>query len=378
MKKAIAILLSVMMLGMLSSVPVMAAETSYADVPEGSWFSEAVNYTTENGLFSGTGENQFNPNGVMTRGMFVTALGRMDGVSADNEKESTFSDVKPGAYYTPYVLWASENGIVNGMGDGTFEPNTNITREQMCTIFVRFLKEYKKYDLSEYEGSSAVFADADEISSWAASEVSIAQKMGLVEGSEQNGVIRFSPKDPVTRAAAATIVMRLDKTLEAGTLPEQPGEEQPGEENPGTGTPGTGGGGGTGTPGTDPGKPNPPEYTEEQIQEEREIAGYLSTMCSNYDKFYSSAIEGKGVVEQGMKLLIDCMEDALAARANGTFISSDYVQSTYAEEITEFKEIYGSLTQYQKTQMQNIVLLLEQRENIYTVLDYFGVAAADL
>lgn len=373
MKKTISVFLSVVLIGIVSAVPAMAAEVSYADVPEGSWFSEAVNYTTENGLFSGTGENQFNPNGVMTRGMFVTALGRMDGVSADNEKESTFSDVKPGAYYTPYVLWASENGIVNGMGDGTFEPNANITREQMCTIFVRFLKEYKKYDLSEYEGSSAVFADADEISSWAASEVSIAQKMGLVEGSEQNGVIRFSPKDPVTRAAAATIVMRLDKTLEAGTLPEQPGEEQPGEENPGTGTPGTGGGGGTGTPGTDPGKPNPPEYTEEEIAEESEIAGYIANICEKYPASeYAKTVDQE--VRDCMDLLTDCMNKGLQYRENGGFLSSEYVRTTYEDDIEQFKSMYSALTEKQKTQLQNVVARLETEDHIYKVLSYFGVA----
>ena len=166
MKKRIALLAGILTVGMLSVLPASAAETSYTDVPADSWYGEAVNYAVENGLFTGTSDTTFDPNGTMTRGMFVTALGRMAGIPAETPADSGFSDVASGAYYAPYVAWAAENNIVNGMGNGTFEPDTVLDREQMCTIFVRYLQEYLHYDTSAYEGTVTTFADADQISSW--------------------------------------------------------------------------------------------------------------------------------------------------------------------------------------------------------------------
>ena len=75
MKKRIALLAGILTVGMLSVLPASAAETSYTDVPADSWYGEAVNYAVENGLFTGTSDTTFDPNGTMTRGMFVTALG---------------------------------------------------------------------------------------------------------------------------------------------------------------------------------------------------------------------------------------------------------------------------------------------------------------
>ena len=70
----------------------------------------------------------------MTRGMFVTALGRLAGIDQADYKTGKFTDVKADAYYAPYVNWAAEKGIVNGTSATTFSPDTNITREQMAVI----------------------------------------------------------------------------------------------------------------------------------------------------------------------------------------------------------------------------------------------------
>lgn len=394
MKKAMPILASVLMAGMLSVLPASAAETSYTDVPADSWYAEAVNYAVENGLFTGTSDSTFDPNGTMTRGMFVTALGRMAGISAETPADSGFSDVASGAYYAPYVAWAAENNIVNGMGNGTFEPDTVLDREQMCTIFVRYLQEYLNYDMSAYEGSATTFADADQISSWAAESVSIAQAMGLVQGIESDGVIYFSPKESVTRAAGVTIFVRVDQTIDGGTTPENPEEpdtpdpEEPdggNTDNPGTTTPGGGGGGGTPTTPSDPDTPDdgtgdeePPSYTEEEIAEEAQVAGYLENMCENYITYNAEAKRTDPIVQESLELLMNCLNDALNDRENGTFLSSEYVRMAYADQIAEFKELYGSMTYRQVSQLENVVILLETRGNIYWVLDYFGVSTVNL
>ena len=83
-------------------------------------------------------------------------------------------------------------------------------------------------------------------------------------------------------------------------------------------------------------------------------------------------------VQKCMGLLIDCLNDALDDRANGTFLSSDYVRSAYADQIDQFKSMYSALTEDQKNQAQNVVIRLESREHIYWVLDYFGVSTVNL
>ena len=367
-------------------IPASAAETSYTDVASDSWYAEAVDYAVENGLFTGTSESTFDPDGTMTRGMFVTALGRMADVSAAAPDTSTFSDVSVGAYYAPYVAWAAENNIVNGMGNGTFEPDTVLDREQMCTIFVRYLQEYLHYDTSAYENSAATFADADQISSWAVESVSIAQAMGLVQGIEQDGVIYFSPNQSVTRAAGVTIFVRVDQTVSGSTTPEEPqepeqpetpGQEEPQDPNGSAETPGGSGGGGGGGTADTPEEPEQPSYTEEEIAEEAQVAGYLSNMCAAYNSsLYVGTTDQP--VQDCMDLLIGCLNDALADRANGAFLSSDYVRNTYAGEIEQFKSMYSALTEDQKNQAQNVAIRLESSDHIYWVLDYFGISTVNL
>ncbi len=372
MKRGISVVLSALLLSTMSVVPSMAAEQVYTDVPADSWYYEAASYTAEKGLFSGTGNGQFSPDKTMTRGMFVTVLGRMDGGAENTTAAGGFTDVDADAYYAPYVSWASANGIVNGTGNGTFSPDRDISREQMCVIFVRYLRDYLKQDLSGYQASADIFADADEISSWAESEVALAQAMGLVQGSDSEEGMIFRPQASVTRAEAATITMRFDQTFSSGEgETEDPGEEP---ENPGnTDNPAGGGGGGGGTiPDEDQ-----PEYTEEEIEEEALVAGYIESMCRNYDK-YSDEMQGSGVdpdVEECLEILIGSLKDVLQKREAGVFMSSDYVMQTYAEEIAEFKSIFQSLDDDQMTELENKVLILAPESQVYYVLDYFGITS---
>ena len=98
------------------------------------WAADNIIFVASRGLLAGTGNNQFSPDTGMTRGMFVTALGRLAGIDQADYKTGKFTDVKADAYYAPYVNWAAEKGIVNGTSATTFSPDTNITREQMAVI----------------------------------------------------------------------------------------------------------------------------------------------------------------------------------------------------------------------------------------------------
>ncbi len=169
------------------------------------WYYAAVSYAVNNGLFAGS-NGKFDPDGDMTRGMFVSVLARMAGVDINNNVKTKFSDVKKGAWYTGAVKWASENGIVSGSG-GKFMPNDPITREQICAILVTYSK-YMKITLTPTT-KAVTFKDAKKISKWAKSAVAACQRAGLIAGS--NG--SFDPQGKATRAAVAQILMQFDKNF---------------------------------------------------------------------------------------------------------------------------------------------------------------------
>lgn len=339
---------------------VYALSASFKDVPAGSWFEPAVKYVTEKGLFSGTGADTFSPNVNMSRGMFVTVLGRAAGAVV-TDTNTGFADVSADKYYAPYIKWAADNGIVTGVGNGKFVPDADVDREQMCSIIVRYLRDYKKIGLSKYETGSADFSDVSAISAWALADVNTAQKLGFVQGSQVGGAVVFDPKGKTTRAAAAAVFMRLDQSMEK----LQKGEVLTPEN-------GTAGGSAGGAAGKDDNN-----YTEEQIQEEKEVAVYLSNISSNYEKSIYVTKVSKNV-KDSMDLLINTINKVLADRQGGKFVSSEYVKTVYAKEVSQFRDMYKSLTESENNEIQNLVIELETEAHIYVVLDYFGVKQADL
>ena len=176
---------------------------TFSDVPESHFAYAAIGYFAGKGLVSGLGDGRFDPSGVMTRGMFVTLLGRVAGVDKSAYPGSSFSDVAVSQYYAPYVQWASQAGLVSGMGDGTFAPDVPITRQQMAKLVVAFAG-YGGYSLKS--GTAATFADDGQIASWAKQEVYQAAAAGLINGRGGN---RFEPGATANRAEVCTLVYRL-------------------------------------------------------------------------------------------------------------------------------------------------------------------------
>ncbi|MBR3991681.1 MAG: S-layer homology domain-containing protein, partial [Clostridia bacterium] len=120
MKKLLcAVLAAVMLIGMMASVS--AAEGSpFSDVKTSRWSYKYITYATEHGLMDGVGGGKFDPAGTMTRGMVVTVLWRME-EKPPVKFEAAFSDVKAGKYYSNAVIWAKNNEIVNGVSEGKFD-----------------------------------------------------------------------------------------------------------------------------------------------------------------------------------------------------------------------------------------------------------------
>ena len=112
----------------------------------GHWAADNILFAASRGLLSGTSDTTFSPDTGMTRGMFVTTLGRLAGINPDSYQTGKFTDVKADAYYAPYVNWAAQTGIVEGITATTFAPDTNINREQMAVIMKNYAAKLG-YDL---------------------------------------------------------------------------------------------------------------------------------------------------------------------------------------------------------------------------------------
>ena len=185
-------------------------EIPFTDVGEGSWYYDAVQYAYINGFFGGIDASTFKPDGTMTRGMFVTVLGRMAGVDqAAYTGLYFFEDVAEDAWYAPYVAWASRHGIADGVGNNKFNPNGLITREQMAVLIINY---FEKFDVVYDTGANitSILTDIDIVSYWARDAVSKLWKVGLLGG---NGT-SFNPKGNASRAQAATLCMRTDEAVE--------------------------------------------------------------------------------------------------------------------------------------------------------------------
>ena len=179
------------------------APLPFPDVAEGDWFYDAVRYAYETGLMDGVGDSLFAPNSETTRAQLVTILYRLAGQPAVSGA-LPFTDVESGTWYTDAVLWAAQNGIVNGVSETEFAPGEDITREQLAAILYRYAA-YQGYDVSQRADLSG-FGDASSISGYAQEALSWAHAQGLVLGFE-DGSLR--PQGTASRAQIAAVLMRF-------------------------------------------------------------------------------------------------------------------------------------------------------------------------
>lgn len=165
------------------------------------WAYDAISYVQAQGLMNGNEYGEFTPNFPMTRGMFVTVLGRLSGVEA-GETASGFGDIPADHYAAPYAAWAKATGVMVGVGEGTFGVDSPLTRQEMAVALARYAQlrgaQAGSFDLSAYR-------DADAIASWAQEGVAACSSLGLLNGADG----AFDPAGTTTRAMGAVILQRL-------------------------------------------------------------------------------------------------------------------------------------------------------------------------
>lgn len=183
----------------------------FTDVEAGQWYTPHINYAVENGIFKGTSTTTFSPSTNMTRAQFVQVLANISNVDTTNNTVSTqFSDVPSKKWYTAAIKWASENGVVNGIGNGIFAPEQPVTREQMCVMLVNYVEKFQKNSLQSSVNTLS-FWDDGKIASWSKSSVYKCANAGLVNGVGNN---TFDPQGTTTRAQGATFFSNFHKYSE--------------------------------------------------------------------------------------------------------------------------------------------------------------------
>lgn len=180
--------------------------SNFTDVPRTEWYYEAVSYVATEGLMNGVSATQFNPNGTASRAQIVTILWRLAG--EPSALTGAFTDVPAGEYYSTAVAWASRQGIVTGVGNNRFEPNSNITREQLAVILYRYAQD-AGYSTTA-SGSITGYYDYARVNGYARTALQWAVGTGLITGTSST---TLSPQDTATRAQVATILMRFCENI---------------------------------------------------------------------------------------------------------------------------------------------------------------------
>ena len=182
---------------------------TYLDVEETTWYAQYVERAANLGLVSKA--SYFGPSSNATRAQFVTILGREyereSGRTITASGNGGFQDVSAGAYYSKYVVWGANHGLIMGYGNGKFGTNDNVTREQMATLLYRMAVKSGLTNEIQQANTSVLnrFGDASEVSNYAKTGLCWAIQVGIVQG-DTNGNLR--PKSSSTRAEMATMFCR--------------------------------------------------------------------------------------------------------------------------------------------------------------------------
>lgn len=206
--KAISLILSIIML--MSCVSYGTAKSiPFSDVKKGNWFYNAVEYCYENQIFSGMTQTSFAPTKTMTREMLVTALAGLSGADVSVYTETSFRDVRKGAWYAPYVEWAYQNGIVQGIGNKRFGIDKAVTRAEAVTMLYNYTAAMgysNTHPMSQF--SLAGFTDLKKTPDYSKPAFGWAVAEGIVSGITPTFL---DPRGNFNRAQAAQLFMQYDK-----------------------------------------------------------------------------------------------------------------------------------------------------------------------
>lgn len=177
-----------------------------------SWAKSYIEALATDEIIKGKSEDHFAPNEHITRAEFAVIIARALNLP-QAAYEGVFSDVTENLDWAVLEIEAANRAeIVHGVAEGVFSPTNPITREEMVTMIIRAI-EYKDASIVEGIESEIAFVDEASIQSYAKENVSIAVGLGIIDGIEVNGELKFAPIDQATRAQAAKVVYQLLETI---------------------------------------------------------------------------------------------------------------------------------------------------------------------
>lgn len=175
----------------------------FYDVPNDSFYYEAVKWAVENKITSGVGNHLFAPDQPCTRAQIVTFLWRAAG-SPEPKRTGSFSDVAAESYYAKAVAWAAETGITGGTGEGKFSPDAACTRGEIVTLLYRYLQSKGE----GFTGNWMFLLPFTDVPEWCYEAVAWCYMKNITEGTSAT---TFSPDDPCTRGQIVTLLYRCMK-----------------------------------------------------------------------------------------------------------------------------------------------------------------------
>jgi hypothetical protein len=182
--------------------PVTLSPVLFSDT-YGHWAKEYIGILAAMGKVSGVGNDMYMPDGALTRAQFVAFLAKAtDGIDVTQAQAANFKDVSSSEWSYAYINWAYQEGIVSGVGDFLFNPDSSITREQMAVMLCNYAV-YQGFALPQQEGVFTDFVDKNRISPWARDYVQTVVGSKMMSGM---GEKRFAPQGVATRAQAAKII----------------------------------------------------------------------------------------------------------------------------------------------------------------------------
>jgi len=187
-----------------SDFAVIYYPVSFNDVAPDAWYRQAVGFIASRQITSGTGNGNYSPNAIITRGEFITMIMRAYGIAPDKKPADNFADAG-NMYYTGYLAAARRLGISYGTGNNKFSPNQPITRQEMFTMLYNALKAINRLPQGNPGKTLDDFTDANEINPWAKEAFTLLVETGTVVGN--NGML--TPNGKATRAQIARILYSL-------------------------------------------------------------------------------------------------------------------------------------------------------------------------
>ena len=180
----------------------------YRDVSTGLEAYEAIMSVSALELFSGTGNNAFSPDTVLTRGMLAVLLHRLEG-KPTTAPVASFGDVAAGTWYSEAIAWASSQKIVHGIGGSAFGPEQPLSRAELAAMLYRYAKG-QALSTPDVVGEFRSYPDSSKVPLWAQEAMDWAVGAGLLNGTDKG---QLAPLDPITRAETAEVLIRLIKLI---------------------------------------------------------------------------------------------------------------------------------------------------------------------